>query len=123
MEQSTRIEHWRLAAQHGRIAAENMLSQGNARQTVGLIVPFFWSGQFDLKLRYIGHAEKWDEVFIDGDINKPEFLTFYLQNNQIMAVAGINRDREIAAISELMRRQKMPDGKAVKDQSIDWISY
>ncbi len=38
-----------------------------------------------------------------------------------MAVAGVNRDREIAAISELMRQQKMPDAKAVKEQSIDWI--
>ena len=116
MEEATRIEHWRLAAQQGRIAAINMLHQYTSdRQSVSDIVPFFWSGQYDLKLRYVGHAEQWDEVYIDGDLaEEPEFLAFYLQNNQVMAVAGINRDRDICAISELMRQQKMPDAVAIK---------
>lgn len=35
-------------------------------------------------------------------------LAFYLQNNQIMTVAGVNRDRDLTAISELMRQQKCP---------------
>ena len=119
--ESTRIEHWRLAAQQGRIAAANMLEK-NILQKVADIVPFFWSGQYDLKLRYVGHAEKWDEIFIDGDLNHQEFLAFYLQNNQVMAVAGVNRDRDIAAISELMRLRQMPDAKTVKEQKINWIS-
>lgn len=84
-------------------------------------MPFFWSGQYDLKLRYVGVADKWNEIYIDGDLEQQEFLAFYLQNNQIMAVAGINRDRDIAAISELMRLQKMPDANKVKDTSISWL--
>jgi apoptosis-inducing factor 3 len=125
MGDSTRIEHWRLAAQHGRIAAENMLFGDDSRiaPTVNDLVPFFWSEQYNLKLRYVGHAEQWDEIFIDGNLalDKPEFLAFYLQNNRVMAVAGINRDRDLAAISELMRQQKMPDGIAVKKTAINWI--
>ncbi len=119
MEKSTRIEHWRLAAQQGRIAAANMLGK-NKPCSVAEIVPFFWSGQYDLKLRYVGHAEAWDEVYIDGDLEQPEFLAFYLQDNKVMAVAGINRDRDIAAISELMRQQKMPDAAAIKTVE-NWI--
>ncbi|GAB4536873.1 MAG: FAD-dependent oxidoreductase [Pleurocapsa sp.] len=123
LQKDARIEHWRLAAQHGRIAADNMLHQHTDDQkTVKKIVPFFWSGQYDLKLRYVGHAEEWDEVFIDGDLDKGEFLAFYLQNNRIVAVAGIGRDKDIAAISELMRQQKIPDAKTIKDKSINWIS-
>ena len=118
MGESTRIEHWRLAAQHGRIAAANMLNSGS--QSVPTVVPFFWSGQYDLKLRYVGHAQKWDEVVIDGDLDEPKFLAYYLKDNKFMAVAGVNRDKEIAAISELMRLQKMPDA-AVKDTEIDWL--
>ena len=120
IEQSTRIEHWRLAAQQGRIAAANMMGK-NKPQPIDNIVPFFWSGQYDLKLRYVGHAEKWDEIYIDGDLDKPEFLAFYLQKDRAMAVAGINRDREIAAISELMRQQKMPHATAIKERAIDWL--
>ncbi|MBE9048257.1 FAD-dependent oxidoreductase [Pleurocapsales cyanobacterium LEGE 10410] len=119
MGEPTRIEHWRLAAQHGRIAAANMLDNGS--KTVTTVVPFFWSGQYDLKLRYVGHAEKWDEVKVDGDLDEPKFLAYYLQDNKVMAVAGVNREQEIAAISELMRGQKMPDAAAVKDTEINWL--
>ena len=123
MEETTRIEHWRLAAQHGRIAATNMLHQNSPDlQSVSQIVPFFWSGQYDLKLRYVGHAEKWDEIHIDGDLDRQEFLAFYIQNNKTMAVAGINRDREIAAISQLMNRQEMPDVTQIQNESIDWTN-
>ena len=55
-----------------------------------------------------------------GDLDQPEFLAFYLQDNKVMAVAGINRDRDIAAISELMRQQKMPDAAAIKTVE-NWI--
>ncbi|HEY9767753.1 MAG TPA: FAD-dependent oxidoreductase [Coleofasciculaceae cyanobacterium] len=120
MEKSTRIEHWRLAAQHGRIAAVNMLGK-NKLQEVVKIVPFFWSGQYDLKLRYVGHAEEWDDLKIDGDLEQPKFLAYYLKNDRVMAVAGLNRDRDIAAISELMRLQKMPSAAAVKDTEINWL--
>jgi apoptosis-inducing factor 3 len=120
MGESTRIEHWRLAAQHGRIAAVNML--GKSPQLVEQIVPFFWSGQYDLKLRYVGHAEEWDEIKVEGnlELEQPEFLVYYFKDDCIMAVAGINRDRDIAAISELMRLRKMPDAAAVKDTEINW---
>jgi apoptosis-inducing factor 3 len=118
---NTRIEHWRLAAQQGRIAATNMLNK-SSRQTTSTIVPFFWSGQYDLKLRYVGHAEKWDKVYIDGDLNQPKFLAFYFSDRQVMAVAGVNRDQEIAAISELMRQQKMPDTADIQNQQIDWLN-
>ena len=119
MGKSTRIEHWRLAAQHGRIAAANMLDK--TPQPVDRIVPFFWSGQYDVKLRYIGHAQQWDEIKLDGNLDEPEFLAYYLKDNLVMAVAGINRDREIAAISQLMRLQQMPDAAAVKDTEIQWL--
>ncbi len=54
MGESTRIEHWRLAAQQGRIGAINMLhkyhNKGKSRSvvTVDNIVPFFSSGLYDL---------------------------------------------------------------------------
>ncbi|KST63851.1 FAD-dependent oxidoreductase [Mastigocoleus testarum] len=113
----TRIEHWRLAAQHGRIAARNMLGQ----QIKFASVPFFWTGQFDVKLRYTGHAQDWDEIIFQGEIEEQKFLAFYVKNNQILAVAGCGRDKDIAAITELMRLRKMPIPKFVKNNSTDWV--
>ncbi|MGB3297343.1 MAG: FAD-dependent oxidoreductase [Phormidesmis sp.] len=114
----TRIEHWRLAMQHGQVAACNMAGQ----QIPFKAVPFFWTGQFDLKLRYIGHAEKWDDVVIQGSLDDKSFLAFYVQNDRVMAVAGAGRDQDIAAISELMRIGDMPAVNDVKESDINWAS-
>ncbi len=112
-----RIEHWRLAMQHGRIAACNM-----AGQTVPFeAVPFFWTGQFDLKLRYVGHAENFDDVIIQGSLKEKSFLAFYVQAEQVLAVSGIGRDQDIAAISELMRLREMPAAATLKKTDIDWV--
>ena len=59
-----RIEHWRLAEQHGRVAAHNMAGRGV--EFAGM--PFFWSEQFDLFFQYVGHAESWDELIVHGDL-------------------------------------------------------
>ncbi|MGB3405806.1 MAG: FAD-dependent oxidoreductase [Microcoleaceae cyanobacterium] len=112
----TRVEHWRLAAQHGRIAAQNML--GKQIKFAG--IPFFWSGQYNVKLRYAGHAEEWDEIIIDGDLNQQEFIAFYVKDNRVLAVSGCGRDLDIAAITELMRLQQMPTPDAIR-QPINWV--
>lgn len=32
-------------------------------------VPFFWSQHYyDIPINYVGHAEKWDELAIEGDL-------------------------------------------------------
>lgn len=117
--EQTRIEHWRLAAQHGRIAARNMLGHNVAFEGV----PFFWTGQFDLKLRYVGHAEDWDEVIVQGSLAEREFLAFYVKSDLVLAVAGCGRDRDIAAITELMRLNQLPSAHEIRNQSIDWTAY
>ncbi|MBV6624267.1 MAG: FAD-dependent oxidoreductase [Rivularia sp. (in: Bacteria)] len=113
----TRIEHWRLAQQHGRVAARNMIGE----KIKFASVPFFWSGQFDVKLRYAGHAEKWDDIIIQGNLNEQEFLAFYVKDNQVLAVAGSQHDKDIAAITELMRSQQMPSEDEVRQTKINWV--
>ena len=94
-----RIEHWRTALQQGRIAAHNMAD----RPTPFTQVPFFWTTQFDVTLNYVGHATDWDEIAYDGELDSKEFLAFYIKTGNIVAVAGMNRDREIAMWEEKFR--------------------
>ncbi len=105
-----RIEHWRLAQQHGRLAAHNMLADGDPtlRALPFESVPFFWTGQFGLSLRYVGHAESWDEVVIDGSLDDRQFLAAYVQGGVVRAVATVGRDKDAAAIHLLMAQGRTP---------------
>ena len=48
----------------GQTAALNMLGGREKFDAV----PFFWSQHYDVPINYVGHAEAWDEIAIDGDI-------------------------------------------------------
>jgi NADPH-dependent 2,4-dienoyl-CoA reductase/sulfur reductase-like enzyme/nitrite reductase/ring-hydroxylating ferredoxin subunit len=93
-----RVEHWRVAEQHGRVAALNMLGQDIRFDAV----PVFWTIQYLKRLDYIGHAVDWDDVVVHGDLEKPEFLAYYVKNGIVRAAAGLDRDRDTAALIELL---------------------
>ena len=100
-----RVEHWRVAEQHGRIAARNMLGCEAAYDAV----PYFWTIHYKQRLDYVGHAEAWDEIVVDGDLEKPEFLAFYVRRGVVQAVAGWQRDLQMASVIGLMTaRQDWP---------------
>jgi NADPH-dependent 2,4-dienoyl-CoA reductase/sulfur reductase-like enzyme/nitrite reductase/ring-hydroxylating ferredoxin subunit len=105
-----RIEHWRLAEQHGRVAAHNLA--GRKVQYAG--VPFFWSEQFDLFLQYVGYASTWDEVIFHGELVTRNFLGYYLKGDRVMAAVGLQHDRQLAALSELMRMDQVPSAEEVR---------
>ena len=107
---TVRIEHWRLAQQHARTAALNMLAESDP--TVADVpfdgVPFFWTGQFGLSLRYVGHAPVWDEVVVDGSLDDAEFLAGYVEGGAVRAVAAVGRDRDAAAFHLLLAQGRPP---------------
>jgi NADPH-dependent 2,4-dienoyl-CoA reductase/sulfur reductase-like enzyme/nitrite reductase/ring-hydroxylating ferredoxin subunit len=107
-----RIEHWRTALEEGRIAAHNMAG----KETKNEIVPFFWTQQFDLSLRYVGHIREWDEIIIDGEISKHDFIAYYIKDNKILAAAGVNRDRMICQIEEFISQEMMPTPADIKSE-------
>ena len=112
-----RIEHWRTAQQQGRTAARNMLGRDVAFEGV----PFFWTRQFDVGLLYVGRATSWDEIVYRGEVSSQDFLAFYVKNNRVLAVAGMNRDLEMAAIEELMRLDRMPVAEQLKFVDVNLV--
>jgi NADPH-dependent 2,4-dienoyl-CoA reductase/sulfur reductase-like enzyme/nitrite reductase/ring-hydroxylating ferredoxin subunit len=110
-----RIEHWRVACQQGRVAGFN--AAGNV--TPYRSVPFFWTAQFGVKLRYVGHASQWDEIVVDGDIPQQIFIAYFVKDGRVLAAAGVNRDQEMAALQELLRRDLLPKADKLKSPSFD----
>jgi apoptosis-inducing factor 3 len=58
------------------------------------MVPFFWTKHFDLSIRYVGHAAKWDEVRVEGDLARPDGLVRFRRAGRDFAVATVERDNE-----------------------------
>lgn len=77
-----------VAERQGHTAARNMLGQRERFDAV----PFFWSQHYDLPINYVGHAEAWDEIAIDGDISAKDCLLRYKSGGRVLAVASIYRD-------------------------------
>jgi NADPH-dependent 2,4-dienoyl-CoA reductase/sulfur reductase-like enzyme len=85
-----RIEHWVVAERQGQAVARNMLGQ----KLKFAEAPFFWSQHYDVPINYVGHAERWDAIEIDGDIKSRDCLVRYRRNGKVLAVASIFRDVE-----------------------------
>ena len=84
-----RIEHWDVALQQGRVAARNMLDKFQPFTAT----PFFWSSLFGKNLRFVGQApDMLDRVIVEGDTSNMEFISYYVEGNEIRAVATVNRD-------------------------------
>jgi NADPH-dependent 2,4-dienoyl-CoA reductase/sulfur reductase-like enzyme/nitrite reductase/ring-hydroxylating ferredoxin subunit len=85
-----RVEHWVVAQRMGQAAARNILG---ARQAF-TEVPFFWSAHYDVSINYVGHAEKWDQVKVDGSAKDRNVAVRFEQAGRTLAVASIFRDDE-----------------------------
>jgi NADPH-dependent 2,4-dienoyl-CoA reductase/sulfur reductase-like enzyme len=99
--ESIRVEHWVVAQRQGRIAALNMLGERKKFDAV----PFFWSQHYDVPINYVGHAEVWDTLEVDGNIAARDCIVRYWRNGRMLAVASIHRDVESLTAEVMIERQ------------------
>jgi NADPH-dependent 2,4-dienoyl-CoA reductase/sulfur reductase-like enzyme len=87
-QENIRVEHWVVAQRQGQAVARNMLGHRKPFDDV----PFFWSQHYDVPINYVGHAEKWDEIRVEGSIAGRDCLVRYKRGGRVLAVASIYRD-------------------------------
>ena len=88
--EAIRVEHWVVAERQGQTAALNMLGQRERFDAI----PFFWSQHYDMPINYVGHAESWDELAVEGDIGNKDGLVRMRRAGRTLAVASVFRDLE-----------------------------
>ena len=110
-----RVEHWVVAQRQGQTAARNMLG---ARERF-TAVPFFWTEQYDFGLAYVGHAERFDTVDIEGSLDAHDCKITYLRGDRKLAVAVVHRDLEgLRAEVEFERTIDANEWTAVTDRGL-----
>jgi NADPH-dependent 2,4-dienoyl-CoA reductase/sulfur reductase-like enzyme/nitrite reductase/ring-hydroxylating ferredoxin subunit len=97
-----RIEHWVLAQRQGQAVARVIAGP----KTPFADVPFFWSQHYDVAINYVGHAERWDAIEIDGRPQSRDCAVRYTQAGRVLAVATIARDR-VSMEAERAMEQEM----------------
>ena len=109
-----RIEHWRVAEQHGFIAANNMLGLNKKVE----IIPFFWTNLAGMEFRYVGYPGKWDYSIIQGDLFEENFIIYYIFNNRVNAALGVGQDEQMTVIELLLSAGKMPSAEILKSKEM-----
>jgi NADPH-dependent 2,4-dienoyl-CoA reductase/sulfur reductase-like enzyme len=85
-----RVEHWVVAERQGQAAARAILGDTEPFDAV----PFFWSLHYGTTINYVGHAERWDGLTIDGDVAAQDCTVRFLRDGRTLAVATVGRDLE-----------------------------
>jgi NADPH-dependent 2,4-dienoyl-CoA reductase/sulfur reductase-like enzyme/nitrite reductase/ring-hydroxylating ferredoxin subunit len=89
-----RVEHWVVAERQGQVAALNMMGRAERYTSV----PFFWTKHFDLSIRYVGNAKRWDSLSVEGDLSKSDGIVRFEKKGQLLAIATVGRD--LASLEE-----------------------
>jgi 3-phenylpropionate/trans-cinnamate dioxygenase ferredoxin reductase component len=122
-----RVEHFNNAEKQGRAAARSLLG---SQQPFDYIYSF-WSDQYEHSLEYVGFARRWDRTVLRGSYGSSRFLLFYIEQDMLQAVLGINRggdpelqaDSELRACQDLIRARAKVSPDALADERVDLRSF
>ena len=81
-------------------------------------MPWFWSDQYDLKLKMAGLSQGHDRFVLRGSIEERSFSAFYLKGDRVLAVDTVNRIPEFMLAKRLVAERIAVDAERLADDSV-----
>jgi 3-phenylpropionate/trans-cinnamate dioxygenase ferredoxin reductase subunit len=100
--QLVRIEHWVVAERQGQAVARTIIGE----RAPFTDVPFFWTHPYDAAISYVGHAERWDAIDIDGSFERRDCTVRYSVGGRVVAVATVGRNRAHLEAERAMEQER-----------------
>jgi 3-phenylpropionate/trans-cinnamate dioxygenase ferredoxin reductase subunit len=109
-----RLESIPSATEQARQAVCSILGQAPAE----LEVPWFWSDQFDLKLKIAGVVRPPYETVLRGDPAATSFALFHHHDERLVAVEAANANAGFMAGRRLLTDKRMVDPARLADPAV-----
>ena len=101
-----RVEHWSNVAEQARVVVPRMLGQ---EPPSVIVVPYFWSDQYDVKIQCLGEPEATDIVHLVEDDGR-KFLAYYERDGVVAGVVGGGMPGKV-----MKSRAKIASGAPIAD--------
>ncbi len=109
-----RVEHWDVAAEHGKTAGLNMLGRDVPHETI----PYFFS---DLahwaSMEYVGPGS--GEPVVRGSLDDGDFTAFYVDGARLTAALTVGRSDDLEHARRLIRSRDEVDPAQLADEGSD----
>ncbi len=86
-------------------------------------IPWFWSDQYNIKLRIAGVAAGYENYVVRGNISEEKFSVFYLKEERLIAIETINDNKSFSVGKKLIKNQTSIPLDVLEDQNSDLKSF
>jgi 3-phenylpropionate/trans-cinnamate dioxygenase ferredoxin reductase subunit len=86
-------------------------------------IPWFWSDQYNIKLRIAGVATGYENYVVRGNISEEKFSVFYLKEERLIAIETINDNKSFSVGKKLIKNQTSIPLDVLEDQNSDLKSF
>ena len=110
-----RLESVHNALEQAKTAAVNICGEEQKYAQV----PWFWSDQYDLKLKIAGLSQNYDQTIIRGDPAERSFSCLYLNGGRLIAVDAINKPKDFMQSKKLIAEHAVVDASLLADSTVE----
>ena len=113
--QRLRLESVQNAIEQALIAASTI----NEKELPNSQVPWFWSDQYNNKLRIAGISDNYDNYVVRRNMSEEKFAVYYLKQEYLIAVETVNDNKSFSLGKKLIKNNICIPTKALEDKESD----